>query len=153
MWNKKTLIAGCLVLFIWLCTVVDVMTFMPKRAFYAGQRFKLSADQKLFELWGGLFTASEELKHRKLLGVTVGVPSEGEAKHLGFQTPYGQYNYAALVYPGRMINIEKPEDLKTLHPDFLILDKNWPEFAFPGDPRSSENRFVVSPTLVQIPHD
>ena len=153
MWSRKSTWAGIFIISIWFCAAADVMTFMPARAFYSLQRFKFSAEQKLFELWGGLFTASEELKHQKFLGVTVGVPSEEQAKRLGIETPYGQHNYAALVYPGRMINIEKPEDLKTLHPDFLILDKNWPEFTFSADPRASENRFVVSPRLVQIPHD
>ncbi len=153
MWFKKSKIVSYAVLFIWLCAAVDVMTFMPKRAFYAGQRFKLSADQKLFELGGGLFTASEELKRQRLLGVTVGVPSEEETKRLGFDTPYGQHNYAALVYPGRMVAIQKPEDLKILHLNFLILDKNWPEFSFPADPRSSKNLFVATPTLVPVPHD
>ncbi len=130
-----------------------MLTFMPKRAYYSLERAKLSADQKFFELWGGLFIAAEELKQRRLLGVTVGVPSEEEAKRLGFEIPYGQHNYAALVYPGRMIAIQNVEDLKTLHPDFLILDKTWPEFTFPGDPRSLQAPLVTTPKLVSIAHD
>ena len=138
------------VLVLWFCLAVDVLTFMPKRAVYSLTRARLSADEKLFELWGGLFSVSEHLKSEKLLGVTVGVPAQSEAARLGLKAPYGLFNYRALGYPGRMVEIQTADELINLKPEFLVLDKSWPEFTFTGDPRSPENRFVNEPQLVKI---
>lgn len=151
--SQKPRVFGIVVLFIWSCLVVDVLTFMPKRAVYALERAWLTADEKLFELWGGLHTISEELKSKKLLGAKVGVPDQEYANAHSLIAPYSHPNYCALAYPGRTVTVKTREDLETLKPNFLILDNAWPEFNFSGDPRMVGNGFVDKPKLVQVAYD
>jgi len=149
----KPRLIGLTVLILWLCLAIDVFSIVPKRFWSTVERFHMSAAEKQQELWGGFYVISKALRSRGSLGATVGIPLLTYAEGNKLSAPYGHVNYNALCYPGRAVLIENRSDLEKRQPQFLLLEKNWPEFSFPGDPRPENRRSVDRVRIIEMRYD
>ena len=145
--------AASAVVILWLCLVADIFTIPPKRVWALQSELQKSGNQKLLELWGGFHVISKELREKGELETKVGLPTLEYSEIHDLSYPYGHVNYNALVYPGRAVPLADEAALWNARPAYILLDKEWPPFTFPGDPRTQVARYVTQPQVVRITYD